>query len=387
MELASRIVRASRRLPRAVRALAWVSLANDAGSELAYPVLPLFLTVTLGAPVAVVGLIEGIAEGATVGLRGVAGRLSDRGERRKPWIVAGYALTGLARPVVAAAPAWGWVLGARFGDRLGKAARTAPRDALIRDTSPPELVGESFGFHRALDTAGAVVGPLVAVGLLAAGVSLRGALWVAVIPGALALLLLGRVREAPRAREATREEAGRLPGAFWLAAGVWVVFSLGNSSDVFLLLRARDLGLGAALVVLAYALYNLVYSSFAWPLGALSDRLPRTAVLAGGLVVFAAVYAGFALAPPKWVLWPMFAVYGLYVAATDGVARAWIADRTGEGLAGSAYGAFSAATGAALLIASVAAGLLWSHVSHAAPFVMGSASALAALVLLPLIRR
>jgi MFS family permease len=387
VEVAGRIVRASRRLPETVRALSWVSLANDAGSELAYPILPLFLTITLGAPVAVLGLIEGIAEGVTVALRGVAGRLSDRSERRKPWIVAGYALTAAARPVVAAAPAWGWVLGARLGDRLGKASRTAPRDALIRDASPHELVGESFGYHRALDTAGAIIGPLIAVGLLAAGLSLRGVLWIAVIPGVFALLLLRRVQEIPRVAISTRPESARLPRAFWIAVAVWVVFSIGNSSDVFLLLRARDLGLGSTLVVLAYALYNLVYSSLSWPLGALSDRLPRTGVLGGGLVVFAAVYLGFALGPPSWVVWPLFAVYGVYVAATEGVARAWISDRMGESLAGTAYGVFSTATGAALLVASVSAGLLWSHVGHAAPFSLGAASAAAALVLLGLSSR
>jgi MFS family permease len=386
VQIAARIVRASRRLPETVRALSWVSLANDAGSELAYPVLPLFLTVTLGAPVAVVGLIEGIAEGVTVALRGVAGRLSDRGERRKPWIVVGYALTAAARPVVAAAPVWGWVLGARLGDRLGKAARTAPRDALIRDASPVELVGESFGYHRALDTAGAIVGPLVAVVLLASGVSLRGVLWVAVIPGAFALLLLRRVREAPRPSKVSRDTPTGLPRAFWIAVTVWVVFSVGNSSDLFLLLRARDLALGATLVVLAYALYNLVYSSLSWPLGALSDRIPRAVVLAGGLVVFGGVYLGFALGPPSWAVWPLFAVYGVYVAATEGVARAWISDRMGESLAGTAYGVFSAATGAALLVASVTAGLLWSHVGHAAPFALGAVSAAAALALLAVLR-
>ncbi len=379
--VASRVVAASRRLPETVRALSWVSLANDAGSELAYPVLPLFLTVTLGAPVAIVGVVEGVAEGVTVALRGVAGRLSDRRLRRKPWIVLGYTLTALARPVVAAAPAWGWVLGARIGDRVGKAARTAPRDALIRDASPPELVGESFGYHRALDTAGAVVGPTVAVVLLAAGLSLRGVLWIAVVPGVFALLLLRRVREAP-AREERRVASPPLAPAFWAAVMTWTLFCLGNSSDVFLLLRARDLGLGVTLVVLAYALYNLVYSVLAWPLGALSDRVPRGLVLGGGLVVFALVYGAFALSPPAWAVWPLLAVYGAYVAATDGVARAWISDRMGHSLAGTAYGVFSAVTGGALLVASVTAGLLWSHVGHAAPFVLGAAGALLALVAL-----
>jgi MFS family permease len=237
-----------------------------------------------------------------------------------------------------------------------------------------------------MDTAGAVIGPLAAVALLAAGLSLRGVLWIAVVPGALMLLLLLRIREvAPAARaEApeTVERPERLPRSFWVVLGVWIVFSLGNSSDVFLLLRAHDLGLGTTLTVLAYAGYNLVYSFLSWPLGALSDRVPRARVLAGGLVVFALVYLGFAVAPGGWAVWPLFAVYGVYIAATEGVAKAWVADHAPGGLAGTAFGAFAAGTGAALLVASVAAGLLWSHVSHAAPFVLGALAAGAALVLL-----
>src|SRR5919204_3656710 len=270
-----RIQDARRRLPENVRALSWVSFANDCASELAYPIVPLFLTTTLGAPVAALGLIEGLAEGIAVGLRGIAGRLSDRaGERRRPWIVAGYAVSAAARPVIAPATHWGIVLGGRLADRLGKAGRTAPRDALIRDSTPPELIGAAFGYHRALDTAGAVVGPLAAVVLLAAGLSFRSVLWVAVVPGFLALLLLRAVREAPRAASEpiVAGEAGPLPRSFWIVVAIWVVFSLGNSSDVFLLLRAKELGLGTTMVVLAYAAYNVVYSGLSWPLGAFSDK-------------------------------------------------------------------------------------------------------------------
>jgi MFS family permease len=385
MELAARAGRARRALPRNVLALGWVSFANDAASELAYPIVPLFLTVTLGAPVAVVGLIEGIAEGIAVGLRGVSGWLSDRwGERRLPWVTGGYAGSAGGRVVIAAAPAWGWVLAGRVVDRLGKGARTAPRDALIRDSTPEPMLGAAFGYHRALDTAGAVVGPLTAVVLLWVGLSFRNVLWVAVVPGFLTLLLLRAVREAPR-RERTAAVAatdgGPLPHAFWMALGIWVVFSLGNSSDVFLLLRSKELGLGATLVVLAYSAYNVVYATLSWPLGALSDR-GRERILAIGLVVFALVYLGFALAPGTWAVWPLFALYGAYIAATDGVARAWVADRVPGRAIGTAYGVFSAATGAALLVASIAAGLLWSHVSPAAPFVLGAAAAALAFLLL-----
>ena len=325
-----------------------------------------------------------------MGLRGVAGWLSDRAAaRRKPGIVAGYGLTAISRPLLAAAVAWGVVLGARLVDRAGKAARTAPRDALIRDSTPPPLLGASFGYHRAMDTAGAVIGPLLAVALLEAGLSLRTILWVAVVPGFATLLLLRAIREAP---PSAREEAPtgpprQLPRSFWTVLTVWVVFSLGNSSDVFLILRAKNLGLGFTLTVLAYAVYNLVYTSLSWPLGALSDRIARGTVLAGGLAVFALVYLGFAFAAADWLVWPLFAIYGAYIAATEGVAKAWVGDRAPAHLGGTAYGIFAAASGAALLIASVVAGLLWSHVSARAPFVLGAASATLALVLLVVVDR
>ncbi len=362
----ARVGRAWRALPQNVRALGWVSFANDLSSELAYPIVPLFLTITLGAPVKVLGLIEGIAEGIALGLRGVAGWLSDRmGERRVPWVFGGYGLSAVSRPVLAAAPGWGWVLTARIADRLGKGARTAPRDALIRDSSPPELVGASFGYHRAMDSLGAVLGPLAAVAMLEAHLSLRTILYVAVIPGILAVALVSFIKEAKRpepVQEIEPQRALGLPGEFWFVLGTWTVFSLGNSSDAFLILRSRNLGLGLTLVVLSYALYQFVYSSFSWPLGALSDRIPRPIILAAGLVVFALVYLGFAFAPGSWAVWPLFAVYGAYIAATDGVAKAWIADQVPGRAAGT--------------------GLLWSYVSPKAPFLLGAGSAVAALALL-----
>ena len=390
MRLLRRLRAAADEVPENVRALSWVSLMNDLSSELAYPIVPLFLTVTLGAPVAMIGVIEGVAEGVSVGLRGVAGSLSDRrGGKRLPWVTAGYAATVVARPLLALAQGWGLVLGARLIDRTGKAIRSAPRDALLRDSTPDDRLGAAFGYHRALDTTGAVFGPLVAVGLLALGLSLRGALWFTVLPALLTLLLVRRVSEAPprpRPSRAERAAHGRLPRSLYLPIGIWAVFSLGNSSDAFLLLRAHDLGLSTTLVVLAYAAYNLVYALLSWPLGTLSDRIGRQKLLLGGLVVFGLVYLGFAAAPPTWALWPLFLVYGVYTAATEGVARAWIADRAGPMGAGAAYGVFSSATGAALLVASVGAGLLWSHVGHWVPFVAGAASAAAAAVLMLALR-
>jgi MFS family permease len=199
-----------------------------------------------------------------------------------------------------------------------------------------------------------------------------------------------RIHEAPAAddeRTETVESTERLPHAFWWALGVWVVFCLGNSSDTFVLLRGRNLGLSFTLVVLAYALYNLVYSSLSWPLGALSDRVPRTWVLGGGLAVFALVYLGFAVAPGSWAVWPLLAVYGTYVAATEGVARAWVSDFAPRRALGTAFGIFSAATGAGLLVASVVAGVLWSSVSPTAPFWLGAGGATLALALLAIAGR
>jgi MFS family permease len=382
-----RVEQARKTLPENVRKLGWISFANDAASELAYPIVPLFLTITLGAPVAVVGVIEGIAEGLATGVRLLSGWVSDRtGNRRKPWILGGYGASAVARAGLAAAPAWGWVLGARIVDRLGKGARGTPRDALIRDSTPPELRGASFGYHRALDTAGAIVGPLVAVVLLESGVSLRGILWVACGLGAGVLVVLRGVREAPgHADRASSPAPTRvpLPRPFWAALAVWVVFSLGNSSDAFLVLRARDLGLGAVVVVLAYAVYNLIYASLSWPFGAISDRVPRSVVLGAGLGVFTLVYLGFALASQSWTVWPLFAVYGVYIAATEGVARAWVADTLPDRSAvGTAFGVFFMATAAAALVASVVAGVLWTYVSPRAPFVVGAAAGLVALLLL-----
>ena len=375
----------ARRIPENVRAVSVVSLVNDLASELAYPVVPLFLTSVLGAPVAVLGVIEGLAEGAAVALGAASGWISDRaGGRRVPWIGAGYTTSAAARAVIAAATQWGLVLVGRLADRTGKALRTAPRDALIRDSSSPELVGASFGFHRALDTVGATVGPLVAVMLLSAGLSLRDVLWISVVPGLLAVLLVRRVREAPARPAAPHSTNPRLRRGFWWVVAAAVVFSLGNSSNAFLLLRASDLGLSATLVILAYALYNAVYAGFAWPLGSLSDRVPRGAVLAGGVVVYACVYTAFALVSEAWAVWPLFGLYGLFVAATDGVLKAWVADHVEGPLAGTAYGIYSGAVGSALLAASVLGGVLWATVSPSATFWAGAAFAVAALPLIAL---
>ena len=370
--------------------MGWTSLLNDASSELLYPVLPLFLTVTLGAPAAAVGAVEGAAEAAAQVVGLFVGRRSDRLRRRMPYVWTGYTLSNVAKPLVAVAPGWGWVLGARVLDRTGKGVRTAPRDALLRDSSEPGRAGAVFGFHRFMDSMGAVVGPLLALALLEAGLTYRQVIAVAVVPAVLTMFALRKVVDVvafgepaappPHARLA---DLGR---PFWSFTAAWTVFSLGNSADVFLLLRAHDLGLDATEVVLAYALYNALYSGLSWPLGSLSDRIGKRRVLAAGLVVFATVYAGFGLATSGAAVWPLMAVYGMYIAATDGVGKAYVSDLSPFAYRATGQGAFRLATGGAAVVASLAAGLLWQEVGPGAVFALGAGAALLGLAAMAALR-
>ena len=284
------------------------------------------------------------------------------------------------------APVWGVVLGARLIDRTGKAVRTAPRDALLRESTPPEKLGSAFGFHRAMDTAGAVGGPLVAAILLWQDVPLRWVAAAAILPGVVALLITFRVRDIPRtAAEQQAVRAGRvrdLPTRFWLLAGAWGFFSLALSSDAFIVLRAVNVGLSPAWTVLAYAAINVVNVILAWPFGALSDRIGRRALLLPGIAVYAVVYIGLALVTGPLALIPVLLLYGVYGAATDGVAKALVGDAAPKEQSGTAYGAFAAVSGVAVLIASVTAGFLWDDISPATPFWVGGAIALVSVPVL-----
>ncbi len=374
---------------RNVWAMGWTSLLNDASSELLYPVLPLFLTVTLGAPVAAVGAVEGAADAAAQVVGLAVGRRSDRVRRRMPYVWTGYWMSNVAKPMVALAPAWGWVLGARVLDRAGKGVRTAPRDALLRDSSEPGQTGHVFGFHRFMDSMGAVIGPLLALALLEAGLSYRQVIAVAVVPALLTMLALRRVVDVvamagPPEHEEPHARMADLGRPFWSFTVAWTIFSLGNSADVFLLLRAHDLGLDATEVVLAYALYNVLYSGLSWPLGSLSDRIGKRRVLAVGLLVFAAVYAGFGLATAGAAVWPLMAIYGVYIAATDGVGKAFVSDLSPTALRATAQGAFRLATGCAAVVASLTAGILWQEVGPGAVFALGAGAALLGLAAMAL---
>lgn len=382
-------------IKRPILTLGLVSFFTDVSSEMIYPLIPRFLTVTLGVPVAVLGLIEGIAEGTASLLKTPSGWLSDRLGRRRPLVFAGYGLSALGKLLLAVAMGWPLALVARFVDRAGKGLRTAPRDALIADLTEPAYRGKAFGLHRAMDTAGAVAGPLAAYGLLVLfQEDLRRLFLIAILPAVVGLLLVRAVREPgprpmPAQGSAAREPAasGSLGWQFKAFVLVNLVFALGNSSDAFLLLRAADRGLGTGAVVLAYVLYNGVYSLLSTPAGVLSDRLGRRSVMLAGFVLFALVYLGFAAAPGAGAVWGLFALYGLYMAMTEGVGRALASDLAPPGALGRALGLYHTGIGVMALLASIMAGLLWEQVGRAAPFYLGGATAaLAALLLLALVR-
>ena len=367
-----------------VRSLGLVSFFADLSSEIAYPLFPIFVTSVLGLPVAVLGLIEGIAEATASITKYPFGQAADYTGRRKPFVLAGYTLGALGKLVIALAAGWPPALAGRFTDRLGKGMRTAPRDDLIAANTRPEQQGLAFGLHRSMDTLGAVIGPLVALALVQAHVSLRWIFAIAVVPGLLSVLAIVLfVREH---QEQPRPSAFRLslpasPAFRWLLAGA-LLFAIGNSSDMFILLKAKDIGLGTSAVILLYVLYNVVYSAASLPLGGLSDRVGQYPLVIAGYGVFAVVYVGFAGAGSGLALAGLFAVYGLYIAATEGTSKALIGRAIPTGERASALGLYYTATGLASFAASTTGGLLWSAVGPWATFVFGAAAALATAALM-----
>ena len=362
-----------------VRTLSGVSFLQDAASEMLYPVLPLFLTGTLGAPVAVVGLVEGAAEGVAALTKLAAGRLADRRARR-PLIALGYGLAALGKLLVAVATLWPVVLAGRCVDRLGKGVRGAPRDALLMVGADPAARGRVFGFHRAADTAGAVVGPAVGLGLYELlGHRVRPLLLVAVVPAVLSVLLVKAVREAPAPPAAGGPRPARqpLPPRLRTLIAVLSAFSLVNFPDALLLLRGAELGLSTAGVITAYVVYNAVYAALSYPAGALSDRLPRHLVFATGLLFFAVGYLGLGLVDsPGWVF-VLLPLYGGFAACTDGVGKAWVASLAGSAQ-GSAQGLYQGAGGLAVLVAGVWAGLAWGGTGTLPLLLSGSVALLLA---------
>jgi MFS family permease len=360
-----------------VKALGTVSLLTDASSEMIYPLLPAFLTGPLRAGPAVLGIIEGLAEALAALVKVVSGRVSDRLPRRKPLVVAGYGLSSLARPLVALAVVPAHVLAVRLADRAGKGVRGAPRDALLAEVTAPHQRGRVFGFHRAMDHAGALTGPLLASLILAFTPNLRVAFAAAAVPAALAMLaLVFGVHEeartaAPPSRTAREDPAAPLAPGFRRYLVVLAVFTLGNSSDAFLLLRAQEAGVSLTLVPALWAWHHLFKAGASTWGGTLSDRLGRRRTILLGWGVYASAYAGFAFAASPSAIVALFALYGLFHALTEGPERALVADLAGSSR-GRAFGLFHAVTGAMLLPASLLTGLLWQRFGASAALGMGA---------------
>jgi MFS family permease len=357
-------------LTRNVRVLSAVSFLQDAASELLYPLLPIYLTVVLGAPPAVVGAIEGAAEGAASLTKIAVGPLGDRFAKR-PLIATGYGMAALGKVIIAVAAGWPGVLAGRVVDRLGKGIRGAPRDALLVDGIEPAARGRVFGFHRTMDTLGAVVGPLLGLaGYELLDHRIAPLLYLAIVPAVLSVLLVVLVRERPRTgRGRSDSGAGKrqpvfhglreLPRPYWRVTALLVAFGVVNFPDALLLLRLNEIGFGVVGVILAYVGYNLVYALASFPAGVLADRLPRSAVFGFGLVFFAVGYIGLGLTTDAVAAWLLIAAYGLFTACTDGVGKAWISSLVGADRQASAQGLFQGASGAAVLAAGLWAGLLW----------------------------
>lgn len=378
---------ALRGLPRTVWLVALISLVNDSASEMLYPLVPLVLASVLMAGPKALGLIEGIAEATASLLKLFSGVVVDRTRRHKPWIVVGYALAGFGRPLVALVTSWPALLAIRFADRVGKGLRTSPRDALLAASVDADRRGLAFGVHRAMDNAGAVIGPLAAAALLASGVPLTQVIAWTIVPALLCLALALAIREpprlppaAPRRFDATLRD---LPPVLRRYLVVVALFTLGNSSNMFLLLRAQELGVPPAQVPLLWAAVSAVAMVFAAPLSALSDRVGRRRLLVGGWLAYAAVYAALgAVRTDGVVLFALFACYGLFLAATEGVEKALVADLAPAGREGTAFGWFNLVAGAMLLPASLVFGWIYEAVAAWAAFGFSAGCATAAAVLL-----
>ena len=395
--------RPSGRIWRLDRNVFWAGVSSffmDVSSEMVYSLVPVFLSSVLNVNKSLIGVIEGIAETTASTLKMFSGWLSDKLDRRKPLMLFGYAVSTLSRILLALAGSWGAVLGARFVDRFGKGVRTAPRDAIVAGSCEKKELGRSFGFHRAMDQFGAVLGPgIAALVLLWRPGGYRTVFWLALIPGALCVLVIALfIRDKKRgeskedtecpAPDSTRPQAGagrragRWRGPLLGYLLVTGVFALGNSSDVFLILRASDLKVATALIPILYLVFNLIYASLSIPAGMLADRIGRRKLALLGFAVFAGAYAWMAVARSAAAAWGVFAVYGVYMGIADGNGRALLAEFSSEERHGTAFGAYHMVVGLGALPASVIAGLLYDHVSPAAPFWVGAGAAVLAGVMM-----
>lgn len=385
-------MQAARRLPGGIWALGFVSLLMDVSSELIHSLLPVFLVAGLGASMLTVGLVEGFAEATALIVKVFSGVWSDWLGRRKPLALLGYGLGAASKPLFALAGTPGLVFGARLVDRIGKGICGAPRDALVADLAPAHMRGAAFGLRQSLDTVGAFLGPLLAIGLMLLWANdFRKVFWFAVLPGVLSVLvLLLFVHEAPRApgtarvHPIRRENLRQLTAAYWWVVGVGALFTLARFSEAFLVLRAQQGGLPLAWVPLVLIVMNVVYALGAYPLGRLADRVNRRLLLGAGLAVLVAADLLLALAGSGWPLWGGIALWGLHMAMTQGLLAAMVADAAPPALRGTAFGVFNLASGLALLLASALAGWLWDSLGAAATFTAGAALAALAMASLAL---
>jgi MFS family permease len=381
------LIRSIRALPRTVWLVATISLFNDAASDMIYPLVPLYLASVLMAGPKALGLIEGLAEAVSSLVKLFAGVLADRSGKVRAWVIAGYGIAGFARPLIGITTSWLGVLACRFADRVGKGLRSAPRDALISLSVEPGQRGLAFGFHRAMDNFGAVIGPLAAAALLASGVSLRHIFLLAIVPALIVLALAFTVpepdRPAERSKEPFRWTSTGLPAPFRRYLLVLALFTLGNSSNMFLLLRANELGASAIRVTLMWALFSLVAAVLSTPLSALSDRFGRAHVLWLAWLAYAAVYLLIGLLPgADWALWVAFAGYGVVTAALEGTEKALVADLVTRERIGTAFGWYNLVSGIFLLPASLLFGWLWSSFAPFTAFAFGAGCAFVAALLL-----
>jgi MFS family permease len=374
-------------LPSTVWLLGLVSFFNDAASDLVYPLVPLYLASVLMAGPKALGIIEGIAEATGSLLKLFSGVMADKMRSTKYWVVGGYSLAALGRPLLALAGSWPVVLALRFSDRVGKGLRSSPRDAMLALSVAPHQRGLAFGFHRALDNAGAVVGPLLAAWLLYRGMPVRDILLWTLVPGlltvGLALCIREPQREMPLRKPAFSWTLQGFPPVFKRYLLVLALFTLGNSSNMFLLLRAREMGLAESQVPLLWALASGMAMLFSTPLSALSDRLGRNRLIVGGWAVYGVFYLLLGLNGQNlWLLWPLFAFYGLFMAATEGAEKALVADLAPKELLGTAYGWFNLTAGVMLLPASMLFGWLWQTFSPESAFGFSAGCAILAALLL-----
>lgn len=378
------------RLPPAIWVLGFVSLLMDVSSEMIHSLLPLFMVSALGVSMSMVGLIEGLAEATALVVKVFSGALSDAWGRRKGLAVLGYGLGAASKPLFALATGAGLVVAARFIDRIGKGIRGAPRDALVADLAPPALRGAAFGLRQSLDTVGAFLGPLLAVGLMLLWANdFRAVFWLACLPAlACVLLLVFGIREPERdalprrGNPLSRAALQALPAAYWQVLAIGAVFTLARFSEAFLVLRAQQLGIPLALAPLVMVGMNLLYAASAYPCGRLADRLPHRQLLAWGLVLLLCADGLLAVAEGWGLLFAGVALWGLHMGMTQGLLAAMVASTAPADLRGTAFGFFNLASGLAMLIASVLAGGLWDAFGPAASFAAGGAFCLLTLGLL-----